>query len=171
MPIADMPFIPDVLLRIEQAAEDEGWDQPAALYALHAEEVTDECTAVGVAEFPGFDLAMGMTGHCYHALRAVIHALAASGPARPDLSGLFGIVLVDEAWMVKQEPGAPHPTGSLADHPDRIEQRFVWLIAADRSTKVLIRTRGAAEPVWSGEWKEGRLVDATAELLAVALDR
>ncbi len=168
--IADMTFIPDVLLKIEQMAEDEGWDRPAVLYGLHAEQLTDDCTAVEVAEFPGFDQAMAITGHCYYALKAVTHALAIAGPHRPDLSGLFGIVLVDEAWVVKHDPDAPRPTGSLANHPDRVEQRFAWLVAADRSTKVLTRNRGKG-PMWQGEWGSGRLVDATSELLAIALDQ
>lgn len=144
MTIADMAFIPDILTRLEGMAEDEGWDRPAHLYGLYAEHVIDDVTAVGVGEFPGFDLAMELRGHSYHALTAIrgaLHRVPSGDPRRPDLSGLFALVLVDECFSVKAEPGQPRPAGPFSEHPDRIEQRFVLLVAHDQSTKTLVRTR------------------------------
>ena len=169
--IADMQFIPDVLLGLEEAAEAAGWDMPATLYSLHAEQLSGECTAVGVAEFPGFNLAMHLTGHSFHAATALRRSLKVAPPGvRPDLSGLFAVVLVDEAWAVKAKNGDPIPTGSFKDHPGRVEQRFAWLLAADGSSRTLTRNRGDSAPKWVDEWGGGRLSDAVRNLLITAME-
>lgn len=169
MPIADLPFVDDALKSIEADAEAEGWDCPAQLYAMCAENVSPEMGAITVSSFFGFDLAMYLTGYSYHALKAIARALpTAPQMVRDEWAGLIGLVLVDETWSIQQKDGEPRPTGSLAEHPDRIESRFVWLAAADGSSRVLTRRRGG-EPEFVMDWSSGRLVDATREVLALAL--
>jgi hypothetical protein len=168
--IVDLPFVNEALLDIEAAAEKAGWDRPDCLYALCKTEMSGEVSAVEVKPFPGFELAVHLTGHSFYALQSVSAAVPiAPASIRAEWSGLMGLVLVDESWMVKVKEGEPHPTGSLADHPDRIEQRFVWLLGADGSSKTLTRARGK-DPEWIAEWTGGRLVDATRELLTLALE-
>lgn len=169
MSIADSPFLLTALLELEQSANDAGWDRPARLYALTAERVSDTELAVGGVEFPGFGIAVHMSNHSHSAVLAVTEALRRyPDEVRQDLSGLFGVVLVDEAWIVQHDVDQPMPVGPLAEHPDRVEHRFALFVAGDESSRILMRRRGG-EPEWAeGDW-DGRLTDAVRGLLSVAL--
>lgn len=178
MSIADMDFITDILTRIDQNQEDDGWDKPAQLYSLHVEGIADGWSAIKVAEFPGFDIAMRCHGHSYHALETMasllekVARLNAAGhdlPTPPDMGGLFALALADEAFMVKQEPSEPRPEGNFRDIPGSVEHRFVLLVAADLSTRFMIHERATGNVTQDGEWRDGRLVKAMLRLLGTAL--
>lgn len=172
MDLADCEFVPALLRSLDTDREARGWDIPAELFAVTAESLTDQAMAVAVAEFPGWSMPMAGLGHCFHALTAanqVISGLPVADRTTPD--GLIGLVLVDEAWMVKPPPGMPKPTGSLAVHPDRVEQRFVWLVAADGSSRAITRERGAEIEAADCRWTSGRLVDAMSALMATLQER
>jgi hypothetical protein len=174
VPFADASFIPDILDDLEAKAEAAGWDRPSTLYAMCAHAIDGTVGAVTLAPFPSYRIAASATGHSYAALLAVAGTLREQ-PAEirnvilGDMAGLRGLVLVDEAWVVKATPGEPHPTGSLKDVPGRSEQRFVLLVCADGSTKTLTRARGEA-PSYAGKFGSGRLLDAMRALLATALE-
>jgi hypothetical protein len=164
--IADTGTVAAAMTQLEGDADAAGWDQTPTLWAFHVEPITDGLSALTVGPFPGFDTAVGFTGHSFHALTALRQALSLSGPqTRPDTTGLTALALMDEAWMVKQQPGQPHPTGSFAEHPDRVEQRFVLLVAVDGSTRLLTRVRGEDTTSTAGEMNRGRLAEALTGLL------
>jgi hypothetical protein len=170
--LSELELVPDLLRSLDSDREARGWDIPAELFTVTAEIITDQAAAVSVSEFPGWNQLMGGLGHCFHAL-TVANRIISGLPIedRPTPDGLLGLVLVDEAWMVKPPPGAPNPIGSLAVHPDRVEQRFAWLVAVDGSSRTIVRERGADTTADETQWSSGRLVEAMSALVATLQER
>lgn len=174
MTIAESPAITEMLTTIESDAGTRGWDNPASLYVISVEPLAGDFGAMTAMGFPGFDSAIKGTGHCFHALTAINEVIATSGPEsvaalRAALHGMIGLVLVDEAWTLRIKPGEQRPSGSFADHPDRIEQRFAWFMGVDGSTKTVSRERGGQ--LVTGQWREGRLVGVMTELISKVATR
>lgn len=161
----------ETLWHLDGARERSGWDSAPDLLALYEVRCPthDTTVAIGGAEFPGWRLAMGMTGHSFHAMSSIITGLQA---APRDLvhrlvppPGLVGVVLIDETWTLSVAPGTPRPQGSLANHPHRVEQRLTWLQTLDGRRALLAHERdGIAQIVDDVEQMGGRLADALAEI-------
>jgi hypothetical protein len=108
--LSELELVPDLLRSLDSDREARGWDIPAELFTVTAEIITDQAAAVSVSEFPGWNQLMGGLGHCFHAL-TVANRIISGLPIedRPTPDGLLGLVLVDEAWMVKPPPRCAEP--------------------------------------------------------------
>lgn len=160
--IAEAPFVDDLLIGAERAVHAKGWDKPATLFCVRVEQ-----DRVSVRVFPGWTHAVTLTGHSVQAADLCRVALSLASPGeRPDLSGLFAILLVDEAWVVAAHDRLPGLRN--VENPASVEHRFAWLLGIDGSSRALTRSRGGEPEFFDGMFQQGRLLDALKGLIAEA---
>ena len=166
MPIAEHSFVPEILRALDAQREEAGWGRPPELFVIQGEALAESALAVTVAEFPAWDIMVAMTEHVVPALHGLTRVWqTCASAATPKMPGLLGLVLTDETWHVAVSPGDPSPTVPPSEHPDRIEQRFVWFLGVDGSQATLTRARGGDPTRNTSYGWTGRVLLALAALL------
>lgn len=167
-----------IAVRVEEVAEERGWDQPATLYEIYGEDVPAELVdrfleakgarpdgdyltvAFGVAETGILD------GHPAHALVG----------QRSQQESVLGAVLVSEGWNYPPDVMEEVASGKLAleelptpsEHPRRVEVRIVTAVFRDGTQRTVMRNRGESAHVWKdGANLQGRLVRALKLYLGI----
>lgn len=186
-------IIAEALWHIDAEADLHGWDQDAALYAVmihpfkdpvQIEEMGDKVAAglIELMPMPAWEMVFENAPNTRSALKMMAHMLSMAPPELKELtfpSDFYGLAFVTEAYVLKAprlEDGEPDPeivarieaemqAGSIAEHPDRIEIRFIYCVSKDGTAAALSHERdGIAEALTDGNMI-GAIPDRLAEII------
>jgi hypothetical protein len=140
-----LPELIPMLLSLEAQIQEQGWDQPPQVYALHT--LDGDLIAVAPLMSPEAQASSGHPADFMDAITQQLQAPDAPAPPASGRSGFFGLVVAHEAWgRFDAAAATADPTRSLADQVGSVECRML-LLSTVQGTELLLRRIRGQEPV------------------------
>ena len=163
----------EALWHIDAECETHGWDQDAGLFAVLIHRFGDEGGAIQLAPMPGWNICLRLAPGPQAALTGMVHMLGEAPvefkrAAYPPET-LYGVALVTEAWMLRDDAITPQTRlaaeqGRLHELADRVEVRFTYCVSTQGEVSALSHERDGIAEAFHKE--EGKLTGAIPNLLA-----